>query len=271
MDDATFLRELLQAKLLVELMSQALHKELVLKGGLAMRAVLGSTRYTKDIDLDALSWAGPERVRGIVRRALGRVVRQPGLIEDPQITEPKQTETTLRWRVSGRIPGTTRPVTLTVEVSRRPWAAPFRTKEVELSPAFAQGAVRGRIQVLDERALSVCKVLALTDPKRDATRDLYDLGVLLETALEDPAELLANQDAARLEEAMDELWSKVESMGYDRFRAEVAPYLPPDIAAAITEEIYGDMQLKVAENVEMWLERAVKLQKAEEARKKIER
>lgn len=265
MDDLTFNRELLQAKLLVELMSQAMHKELVLKGGLAMRAVLGSTRYTKDIDLDAVSWATPERVRGIVRRAVERVVKQPGLIEEPQITEPKQTETTLRWKVNGKAPGTNRPVTLTVEVSRREWPAPFRTKELELSPQFADGAARGRIQVLDEQALAVCKVLALTDPKRDAPRDLFDLSVLLETDLENPGELLASQDAARLAEAMDELWVKVENMGYDRFKAEVAPYLPPETAAAVTEEVYGDMQLKVAENVEQWLEKAVEIQKAVDA------
>jgi predicted nucleotidyltransferase component of viral defense system len=47
MDDLTFNRELLQAKLLVELMSQSMHNELVLKGGLALRAVLGSVRYRK--------------------------------------------------------------------------------------------------------------------------------------------------------------------------------------------------------------------------------
>ena len=46
-------REALQSRLLVELMGNALHKELVLKGGMAMRAVHGSVRYTKDIDLDA--------------------------------------------------------------------------------------------------------------------------------------------------------------------------------------------------------------------------
>lgn len=242
-----------------------MHKELVLKGGLAMRAVLGSTRYTKDIDLDAMSWATPERVRGIVRRAVERVVKQPGLIEEPQITEPKQPDMTLRWKVNGKVPGTNRPVTLTVEVSRREWPASFRTKELELSPQFAEGAVRGRVQVLDEQALAVCKVLALTDPKRDAPRDLFDLSVLLETDLENPGELLASQDAARLAEAMDELWAKVENIGYDRAKAEVAPYLPPETAAAVTEEVYGDMQLKVAENVEQWLEKAVEIQKPVDA------
>lgn len=260
MDDVTFSRELLQAKLLIELMSQAAHS-LVLKGGLAMRAVMGSTRYTKDIDLDAVQNASVARVQGIVRRSIDRVLSQPGLIEDAIVTEPKQTDTTLRWKVNGRAPDSARPITLTIEVSRRQWDVPFQTKEVDLSPAFANGTTKGRVVTLDEQALAVCKVLALTDPKRDAPRDLFDLSVLLQTPLEDPAKLLVSQDRVRLEQALDELWVKVDGMDYHRFKAEVAPYLPRNTAEGITEAVYDEMQVKVASNVEHWLEEAVELQK----------
>jgi predicted nucleotidyltransferase component of viral defense system len=155
MDEVAYSRELLQAKLLIELMSQAIHKELVLKGGLAMRAVLGSTRYTTDIDLDAVMPASVSRIQGIVRRSIDRVIKQQGLIEDPQVSEPKQTETTLRWKVNGRAPGTARPISLTVEVSRREWAAPFRTEQLELNKEFAGGAVRGRVLTLDAHPSSM--------------------------------------------------------------------------------------------------------------------
>jgi predicted nucleotidyltransferase component of viral defense system len=260
MDDVTFSRELLQAKLLVELMSQAVHNELVLKGGLAMRAVLGSTRYTTDIDLDAVTDAPVGRIQGIVRRSIDRVLKQQGLLEDPQVSEPKQTETTLRWKVNGRAPGTTRPISLTVEVSRREWAAPFRTKQLELSKEFAGGAARGRVLVLDAQALAVCKVMALTDPRRDAPRDLFDLSVLLETELEDPAVLLAHQSRERVEQALSELWGKIELMGYERFKTDVAPYLPPELAAAVTQERYEELQVNVGTHVEQWLETALDLQ-----------
>jgi len=260
MDDATFTRELLQAQLLVELMSNAVHHELVLKGGLAMRAVMGSTRFTKDIDLDAATSASVERLQGIVRRSIAKVVRQSGLIADVQVSEPKQTTTTLRWKVNGNAPGTMRPINLSIEVSRREWVAPFRTVELDLSPQFAGGSARGRVLVLDSQALAVCKVLALTDPKRDAPRDLFDLSVLVEADVEDPSQLLASQSAERLQQALDELWSKVESMGYDRFCAEVASYLPAEVAEAITAEVYGQLQMVVAENVEGWVLRAQELQ-----------
>jgi predicted nucleotidyltransferase component of viral defense system len=263
MDELTFNRELLQAKLLVELMSNAVHQELVLKGGLAMRAVLGSTRFTKDIDLDAVTEASVARIQGIVRRSIARVVRQSGLIESAQVSEPKQTETTLRWKVNGLAPGSKRPLNLTVEVSRRPWAAPFRTNELDLSPEFAGGSARGRVLVLDAEALAVCKVLALTDPKRDAPRDLFDLGILVETGVEAPFQLLAAQTVSRLQEVLDELWSKIESMSYDRFRAEVAPYLLPTTAAEVTPMAYEQLQMTVAENVERWLLKALELKESE--------
>ncbi len=253
MDELALNRELLQATILVELMSNAVHQELVLKGGLAMRVVLGSTRFTKDIDLDAVSEASVERIQGIVRRSIARVVRQTTLIEDVRVSEPKQTETTLRWKVNGMSPGSLRPINLTVEVSRREWVAPFRTVEMDLSPDFAGGAAKGRVLVLDSQALAVCKVLALTDSKRDAPRDLFDLSLLVHTGVEDPSLLLMEQDVSRLQEALDELWVKVESMSYERFLAEVAPYLLPDNAATITSSVYEQMQMSVAESVETWL------------------
>ncbi len=78
MDNVAYARELLQARFLIELMSQAIHNELVLKGGLAMRAVLGSTRHTSDIDLDAVMPASVSRIQGIVRRSIDRVISSIG-------------------------------------------------------------------------------------------------------------------------------------------------------------------------------------------------
>jgi hypothetical protein len=226
-----------------------------------MRALIGSTRYTTDIDLDAAPDTSLARIQGIVRRAIDRVLKQQGLLEDPRVTEPKQTETTLRWKINGFAPGTSRPISLTVEVSRRPWAAPFRSELLALSSAFADGVVKGRVLALNADALAVCKVLALTDPKRDAPRDLFDLSILLETKLDGPAGLLAHQSTERLELALAELWVTVENMNYERFKSDVAPYLPPEIAAAVTEDKYADLQVVVGTGVEQWLQDAL-LQRA---------
>lgn len=243
MDKAAFSRELLQAKLLIALMSQSLEQELVLKGGLAMRAVLGSTRYTTDIDLDAVTNASSARVEGIVGRAIKSVLGQGGLVDEATVTQPKKTETTLRWKILGKAPGSQQPVHLTVEVSRRPWAASFGTVQRQLNEDFAGGAVKGLVLALDAQAMAVCKVLALTDPVREAPRDLYDLGVLLDVPLKDPADLLQELPSVRLEQALAELWLKIERMGYARFLEEVLPYLPPQAAAVVDEDAYADMQV----------------------------
>ena len=250
-------REALQARLLVELMGNAMHKELVLKGGMAMRAVHGSVRYTKDIDLDADLRHSKERVQGIVNRSIDRAIGS-GLIANARVSEPKQTETTLRWKIVGTQPGSDAPMNLTVEVSRRATVANGHIIEVPLPDAYGGGASGVRVQVLDSEAIAVTKVLALTDPKRMAPRDLYDLYVLIEANVSDPTHLLASLPNAseRLPQAMAELWPKIEAMSYAQFRTDVTPYLPESVAAAIDEDSFDDMRLKVGACVEKWLKSA---------------
>lgn len=250
-------REALQSRLLVELMGNAMHKELVLKGGMAMRAVHGSVRYTKDIDLDADLKYSKARVQGIVKRSIERAVSS-GLIANAKVTEPKQTETTLRWKIVGTQPGSDAPLNLTVEVSRRATIANGHIIEVPLPTAYSGGALGVKVQVLDSQAIAVTKVLALTDPKRMAPRDLYDLHVLIEAKVEDPTQLLRSLPEAgvRLPQAMAELWPKIEAMTYEQFKSDVIPHLPDNVAKAIDEDAFEDMRLQVGTSVEKWLKAA---------------
>ncbi|WP_442777298.1 nucleotidyl transferase AbiEii/AbiGii toxin family protein [Sphaerotilus montanus] len=207
--ELAWVREALQTRLLVELMSNAMHKELVLKGGIAMRAVHGSVRYTKDIDLDADERASKERIQGVVRRSIERAVSS-GLIANATVTTPKQTDTTLRWKIAGTQPNSSAPMHLTVEVSRRPKLIEGHVVEVALDKAFNRTGRDVKIQVLDSQHIAVTKVLALTDPMRMAPRDLFDLNVLLEAGVKDPGPLLAQLSDAqlRLPLLMAELWPK---------------------------------------------------------------
>ena len=253
-------REALQSRLLVELMGNAMHKELVLKGGMAMRAVHGSVRYTKDIDLDADLKYPTERVRGIVKRSIKRAVAS-GLITNAKVSEPKQTETTLRWKIVGTQPGSNAPMNLTVEVSRRATLADGHIIEVPLPAIYAGGAAGVKIQVLDSQAIAVTKVLALTDPKRLAPRDLFDLHVLIEAQVDDPTRLFASLPNARvrLPRAIADLWPKLEAMTYAQFISDVIPNLPASVAKAIDEDAFDDMRLKVGASVEKWLKAAAEV------------
>ena len=252
-------REALQARLLVELMSNAIHKELVLKGGMAMRALHGSMRYTKDLDLNAHPSISKERVQGIVQRSIKKALATSGLINNPKVTEPKQTDTTLRWKIFGTQPGGTEPIHVTIEVSRRKPHLHGHTTECSMPAQFGQPADGVKIHVIDSQHLAICKVLALCDPHRQAPRDIFDLDILIQATLPDMGALLAQiPDAAQvLPRALKELWSNLEAMPYEQFRQEVIPYLPADTAALYTESYFDTMRLKVGERVEQWLQEAM--------------
>ncbi|MFK4706000.1 putative nucleotidyltransferase component of viral defense system [Roseateles asaccharophilus] len=250
-------REALQARLLVELMGNAMHKELVLKGGMAMRVVHGSVRYTKDIDLDADLKHSKERVQGIVKRSIERSIAA-GLISNARVSEPKQTETTLRWKIVGTQPGSDAPMNLTIEVSRRASFANGHIVQVPLPPAYGGMGSSATLQVLDSQAIAVTKILALTDPHRMAPRDLYDLHILIRAEVQPPASLLASlpNAAERLPLAMAELWPKIEAMTYGQFKTDVIPFLPTAVGAQIDEAAFDDMRIEVGENAERWLKAA---------------
>lgn len=258
--ELAWVREALQTRLLVELMSNAMHKELVLKGGMAMRAVHGSVRYTKDIDLDADERASKERIQGVVRRSIERAVSS-GLIANATVTTPQQTDTTLRWKIAGTQPNSSAPMHLTVEVSRRPKLIEGHVVEVALDKAFNRTGRDVKIQVLDSQHIAVTKVLALTDPMRMAPRDLFDLNVLLEAGVKDPGPLLAQLSDAqlRLPLLMAELWPKIEAMSYEQFRNDVVPYLPTTVGLAIDSEAFETMRVDVGVAVERWLQSAASL------------
>lgn len=258
--ELAWVREALQTRLLVELMSNAMHKELVLKGGMAMRAVHGSVRYTKDIDLDADERASKERIQGVVRRSIERAVSS-GLIANATVTTPKQTDTTLRWKIAGTQPNSSAPMHLTVEVSRRPKLIEGHVVEVALDKAFNRTGRDVKIQVLHSQHIAVTKVLALTDPMRMAPRDLFDLNVLLEAGVKDPGPLPAQLSDAqlRLPLLMAELWPKIEAMSYEQFRNDVVPYLPTTVGLAIDSEAFETMRVDVGVAVERWLQSAASL------------
>lgn len=254
--EQSLVREALQTRLLVELMSNSVHKELVLKGGMALRAVHGSVRLTKDIDLDADANASKERIQGIVKRAIRQAVTS-GFIANSTVTEPKQTDTTLRWKIAGTQPNGTAPMNLTVEVSRRPRIIEGHIVESPLNEAFRQTGRDVKIQVLDPQHIAVTKILALTDPLRLAPRDLFDLHVLIEKGVEDLEKLLIQLPSERLEQAMSDLWQKIEIMGYDQFRNEVMPYLPNEVAQSIDKDAFEEMGIAVGTAVERWLAAAI--------------
>lgn len=252
MDPAAWARELLQAQLIGRLFANKVH-DLALKGGLALRAAYGSQRSTKDIDLDAGETMTPAHLRTHVRRAI-RQATASGILKDPVITEPKQTDTVGRWKIVGREPTTGASVHLTVEVSFRDRIA---AEDVTRLPYGSTDAAPSFITVYTARALAFKKVKALLASDREAVRDVVDLFLLIDAKVEPPLAQLAEWlSTADVGESVRALWNKLDAMTPERFRAEVMPYLNPPESASRWLSRWEDVRLAVGSTLETWLTEA---------------
>jgi predicted nucleotidyltransferase component of viral defense system len=252
-DITAFQRENIQAQLLMELFAQSARRELILKGGMAMRAAHDSVRFTKDIDLDANPEIDKSRIQGIVKRAIDATLSYGGL-ENAKVTAPKQTDTTMRWKINGTLAGGTSHINLTIEISRRGNTA---MDHVVSKPLYFVGGPAVRpvaVHSIDAEAMAVSKVFALTSPNRSAPRDLWDLAMLIDMEVKPAPELFLRHGVAAIQEALNNLWQKVDGFTWAQFQQEVLPTLPLSVRGTVDEQLFSSMQLKVGERVSAWLE-----------------
>ena len=232
------------------LVAKAGDKQLfALKGGCNLRFYFGSVRYSEDIDLDAVV-IGQGTLENKVNTLLASpVITHPlkahgfGLVE---VTTPKQTATTQRWKAGLWSKGLPAPIRTKIEFSRR--------DQMEGTSIDAVDAERARSHSLPpflathypaERA-ALQKILALAGRAHPQARDVFDLNLLLArpetTALRLPPDVRGAVPTA-LEQAM--------SIGFDDYASAVVAFLEPEHV-----EIYGDpatwdlMQANVVERIQ---------------------
>jgi len=244
-------REALQLKLLGEIFSQSVKNELILKGGMAMRVAHASVRYTKDIDMDAPpDMASTERVRSIVRSSIKNALSD-GLIRDIRISEPKKTDTTLRWKINGNLLSHT-PIQLTVEISRRP------TNQLDHVKTY-QSNLTGKVILVDaydDSAMCASKVRCLLSENRFAVRDIFDLDVLIQAKCQPSPEMFDNIENP--EQSIRDMWDKIETMNFREFQTQVGPTLPKAYSSRFSESMYEDMRIRVGTEVEKWIKQSKK-------------
>ena len=93
-----------------------------IKGGCNLRFFFESVRYSEDIDFDVHTIA-----RESLQKNVNQILSAPGFsrilrsskIELGQISEPKQTDTTQRWKVHARVDGSPADLPTKIEFSRR--------------------------------------------------------------------------------------------------------------------------------------------------------
>src|SRR3984957_5993864 len=245
MDSLSQLRDTLQQRLLTHLYRGTESSSLVLKGGAAMRVLTESARYTQDLDFDHDPHRSLGSLQRTVRSAVDRALQGSGLTEI-SISEPKQTDTVARWKISGRTRSSEH-LNLTVEVSRR--RAPDLSHVIKVPVQIADRTLpRVYVSVYDEQALVDNKLVALLDERRTAPRDIYDIELLLARGAV-PSVAGVESLGGRVT-LMKRVADKLDLMSWALFRDEVLPTLPAEIHSQVNEDEYLAIKLRLLETLE---------------------
>ena len=228
---------------------------LILKGGMAMRALYGSTRLTKDVDFDCEDKVSQQPMQSHMSKALTQAARLVGLA-GVEVTRTKQGERSVRWRVAGTAAGDVK-IIWEVEVSRRgvPPAEFIETKPFETPIAYRIPPFS--VRVYGPAAMAGGKVNALLSENRSVPRDVYDLSELIRNGA-DPTELWIRRIPRQvLERKRPAIMAKIEIIDFAMAAAELLPYIAPEIRQSIDEARWDEIRLEVAHHVEQWMDSAI--------------
>ena len=242
---ATPLLQIVQARFLRELF-RASKGGFVLKGGMAVAALYGNSRQTRDIDLDfpPLDERTAESLHNQVRRALDQALR--GYVVDVKIHSPGKGEISPKWKIGGRSTDGA-PFNLKIEVSRRP-PPPGSVRQVTVSGIAALGLGVFYVDLYSEPTLAAMKIAALLSPDRCAPRDVYDLDLLLPVHQPGRGLLAWALDVAQVApiDAPKTLRNKLEAMPWDLFQSQMLPAIESATAFRFTPDTWFEMKDRVA-------------------------
>lgn len=215
------------------------------KGGINLRFFFGSVRYSEDLDLDVAVTP-----KATLANKVERILVSPLLVGSlrskdlalKDISAPKQTDTTQRWKVGLEGPGVD--ARTKIEFSRRrgkPAAREAKVEAVDGSIARRHGVMAPLAAHYGLEAAIEQKLGALIGRTQVQARDLFDLHLLF---LKAPA--FAPEPSLRrqaLERAMDISWGE--------FKAQVVAYLEPEHQQAWSDKaLFEQMQLEVIARLE---------------------
>ncbi len=211
-----------------------------------MSAIMGSQRYTKDIDLDQDPARSLASLQRLVRTAIDQSAR--GFLNNLKVTEPKQTDTVARWKVEG-ISTDGVAVHLTLEVSRRPAAGAHAKKWRYVAPHDARVSTV-LVDGYDASSLLTNKIFCLSSERRNALRDLYDAHLLISRDVFPDGRFF---DASEQDQGLSvKVWNKLEFFTWDQYRQEVFVFLRENERDAQTEGLFDEMRTVVGSAVEQW-------------------
>lgn len=230
---------------------------LILKGGMAMRAVVGSMRLTRDIDFDRDPSFSLNAVKSGLPRTLVRAATNAG-IKGAVAEITKASETTVRARLVGNThAGAT--LRFEVEVSGRSALDRRYVRSEQIDPPSSYGMAPFLVETYTPDMLAAMKIGAAMSDSRNAPRDIYDLHDLIGIGA-NPVDLLATRPAEVLSALHDGALAKLELVTFALAREELRPYIPLAQRDALTEDAWIGYTLQAAEAIVEWTAAALRLQ-----------
>ena len=206
-----------------------------LKGGCNLRFFLKSIRYSEDMDLDirtmSVNTLGSNVRHVLEALSFAQVLRAQG-IEIARTSQPKQTETTQRWKLTLRLTESGAEVPTKIEFSRRGLDGEKATESVDDGIIRTYRLYPVIVQHYSVHAAFAQKISALALREQVQSRDVFDLKVLLDAgAVEQPLhEPAITNLAAAINNACE--------VDYDAFAGQVLAFLEPEY-----QEHYGNRKV----------------------------
>jgi predicted nucleotidyltransferase component of viral defense system len=200
----------------------------VLKGGCNLRLFHRSVRLSEDLDLD-LGAVGAAVFRDKVREVLASrpfaQILEARQIAVERVSEPKQTETTQRWKIGLRVEGVAATLPTKIECSRRGLEDGVVLASVDPLVAASYRLPPFLISHYDAASALRQKIGALAGRRETQARDVFDLHHLLAsgaTLRDRPRPAAGVADRAR---------ANALSVDFDTFRSQVLSYIEPEARA----------------------------------------
>lgn len=211
-----------------------------LKGGCNMRFYFKSIRYSEDMDIDIQIVNKDtlfKNVNNFLRSAPFNNILQAQGMEILNISTPKQTPTTQRWKIELKSKNTALPLHTKVEFSRRKFEDDAVYESIDSQIIRQYSLSPFMVNHYSIQSMFSQKVRALALRSETQARDIFDLYLLI--SLNNHFELDA-KTISMLEDAK----FKAEGITFEDFKGQVLAYLPEDQQKEYDEASVWDVILK---------------------------
>jgi predicted nucleotidyltransferase component of viral defense system len=219
-----------------------------LKGGSNLRFFFKSIRYSEDMDLDIQTMAV-----GTLRNNVNRLLDAPAFVQQLRAqgleltgaSQPKQTATTQRWKVTLRLTESGTGIPTKIEFSRRGLDDGKAVESVDSGVIRTYRLYPVIVQHYTVHTALAQKISALGLREQVQSRDVFDLKFLMDQGgAEQPLPTAATAHlSAAIENAL--------AVDYDAFAGQVIAYLEPDYQKHYrSKQAWKDLRSEVVAGLE---------------------